>query len=116
MARTLAFGIALLVVLMAAHAADPSTRAFSIERQPLSTALRAFAEQAQVQLIFSEQDVSGLTSGLVAGQLPTRAALAALLHGTALEFELTQNNVAVVRRARALVTAPKERRPEASRE
>src|SRR5689334_20760743 len=110
MARRLALALALLFAFTVARAADLPSRAFKIERQPLASALRLFAEQAQVQLIFSEQDVSALTSGEVAGQLPPRAALEALLHGTPLEFELTPNNVAVVRKARALARPSQERR------
>jgi outer membrane receptor protein involved in Fe transport len=112
MARTLALLLTFLFALTAARAVDLPARAFKIERQPLSSALRLFAEQAQVQLIFSEQDVSGLTSGEVAGQLPPRAALDALLHGTPLEFELTPNNVAVVRKTQRLAGAGNERRRE----
>jgi hypothetical protein len=73
MARTFALGLAVLFALTAARAADLPARAFKIESQPLSSALRRFAEQAQVQLIFSERDVSGLTSSEVAGQLAPRA-------------------------------------------
>jgi iron complex outermembrane recepter protein len=83
------------------EARELPSRPFEIEPQPLSSALRSFAEQAQVQIIFSEGDVGTLASSRIAGHLPPRIALESLLHGTALEFEFTDSNVAVVRKARS---------------
>ncbi|HVY80188.1 MAG TPA: TonB-dependent receptor, partial [Steroidobacteraceae bacterium] len=116
MARRVALGLTLLFALIAARGADLPARTFHIDPQPLASALRLFAEQAQVQLIFSEQDVRGLTSGAVDGHLPPRAALEALLRSTALDFELTPNHVAVVRKARPLTTAPEPPRRAAGNE
>jgi outer membrane cobalamin receptor len=101
------FGLALFLALAsgAVCAKDLPSRAFEIEPQPVSSALRTFAEQGQVQLIFSESDVRSLDSPGVAGHLAPRDALGALLHGTALEFEFTQGNVAVVRKARSVDAA-----------
>lgn len=100
----------LLFLLLATGVARPQAlpgRSFQIPPQPVSSALRAFAEQGQVQLIFSEQDVRDLASGGVAGQLPPRIALASLLSGTTLSFEFTASNVAVVRKgAPAVAQAP----------
>jgi iron complex outermembrane recepter protein len=76
-------------------------RSFRIEPQPVSSALRVFAAQAGIQLLFSEQDVRDLPSAGVAGTLPPRDALERLLRGTQLEFEFTESNVAVVRRPRS---------------
>jgi outer membrane receptor protein involved in Fe transport len=94
----------------ALHARELPTRDFEIEPQPLSSALRVFAEQAQLQIIFSESDVGTLASSRVAGHLPPGIALDSLLHGTSLEFELTDGNVAVVRKARSSRDARAARR------
>ncbi len=88
-----------------AYAKDLPSRAFRIDPQPVTSALRAFAGQAQVQLIFSDADVRNLASAGVAGQLSPRDALAGLLYGTELEFEFTKNNVAVVRKAKGRAAA-----------
>lgn len=92
---------ALVFASSAARARELPGRDFEIEPQPLSSALRVFAEQAQVQIIFSESDVGTLASSRIAGHLPPRIALESLLHGTSLEFELTGSNVAVIRKARS---------------
>ncbi|MEJ1962036.1 MAG: TonB-dependent receptor [Gammaproteobacteria bacterium] len=98
-------GLASALAPGVAQAKEPPGRPFQIETQPVSSALRAFAEQAQVQLIFSEADVGSLNSSPVIGYLSPRAALESLLHGTALEFEFTESNVAVVRKPRNIAAA-----------
>jgi outer membrane receptor protein involved in Fe transport len=92
------------------HAREPAARDFEIEPQPLSAALRAFAEQAQLQIIFSESDVRTLASSRIAGHLPPCVALESLLHATALEFDLTDGNVAVIRKARSSREARRSRK------
>src|SRR6267154_531361 len=95
---------AMLVVLVmcfagsVARAADPAPLAYKIEPQSVSTALKAFAAQSNMQLIFTEQDVgSAKTTGVVGTRSP-REALSEILKGTGLEFEFTANNVVVVRK------------------
>ena len=99
-ACAIVIALALPLAASSVHARELPSRSFEIEPQPLSTALRVFAEQAQLQIIFSESDVGALASSRIAGHLPPRIALESLLHGTSLEFELTDSNVAVVRKAR----------------
>ena len=105
----LAAASALLLASGTAQAKDLPPRSFQIDKQPIATALRTFAEQAQVQLIFSEADVRTLMSNGVSGELSPRDALARLLSGTALEFEFTRNNVAVVRGARTQTAVARQR-------
>jgi len=52
---------------------------YDIPAQPLSSALLRFAEQSGLQLLFSRDDVAGLTSRPVSGRLTPDAALAQLL-------------------------------------
>ncbi len=112
-AASCAVAFALVFAAANALARELQTRDFEIEPQPLSSALRVFAEQAQLQIIFSESDVASQASSRVAGHLPPTIVLESLLHGTSLEFELTDSNVAVVRKARS----PRDARaPRRSRE
>ncbi len=96
---------AILVVLTlcigasAAYAADPPVKTFQIGPQSVSTALKAFAAQADMQLIFTESDAGEAQSGGVTGKKSAREALQAILKGTGLAFEFTANNVVVVRKA-----------------
>ena len=77
--------------------AQAEARAFEIAPQPLATALRAFADQAQAHLLFSQQDVAALTSGGLSGRYEEDAALAGLLAGTGLVYERTASDVIVIR-------------------
>jgi iron complex outermembrane receptor protein len=83
----------------AVYAADPAPIEYRIEPQSVSKALKAFAAQSNMQLIFTEQDVRGAkTAGVMGTRLP-REALEEILKGTGLEFEFTANNVVVIRKA-----------------
>lgn len=80
------------------RAADMGTYTFDIPSQPLATALKVFADQAGLQLIFTQEDVAALETAGVTGSLSPRDALIILLKGTSLEFEFTDSDVLVVRR------------------
>ena len=98
----------------AAHAVDSNQRTFQIEAQSVSAALKLFAAQSDLQMIFTESDVGGAKTGGVMGTKTVREALTELLKGTGLEFAFTTNHVVVVRRARgAGATAPENRDPPA---
>jgi len=68
-----------------AQAIDPAARAASAQRdydipaQSLSSALLRFAEQSDLQILFSQEDIAGLNSRPVRGRLTPEAALAQLL-------------------------------------
>ncbi|MBX5459931.1 MAG: TonB-dependent receptor [Steroidobacteraceae bacterium] len=105
-ARAAALALAVCVLALGtAHGQPLPDRRFDIEPQPVAGALRSFAAQAQMQLIFSEQDVGPFQSHGVAGVLSPEVALRELLRGTGLEFEFTANNVVVVRRPAATVAS-----------
>lgn len=91
---------AILLTLAApdVQAAESRQRAYQISAQPLSPALKQFAAQSDLQLIFSEADVGGAQTAGVSGNLDPREALAQMLRGTELEFEFTASNVVVVRK------------------
>lgn len=82
-----------------AKADDAARRTYAIAPQPVSAALKQFAAQSHMQLIFSESDLGDARTAGVKGTLSPRDALATILRGTGLQFELTPNDVIVVRRA-----------------
>lgn len=87
-ARLPAGALALASVLAppAAHGAEP--RVFDLPAQPLPQALRAFAAQADVSLGLSGADTGGKLSHEVRGAETPEAALARLLEGTGLAFDM----------------------------
>jgi iron complex outermembrane recepter protein len=104
--------IALWAAGHTAIAADSAPRTFQIEAQSVSAALKQFAAQSDLQLIFTEADVGGAKTSGVAGTKTARQALTELLKGTGLEFAFTTNNVVVVRKASgAAAVAPENRDP-----
>ena len=87
------------------YAADPPPKSYKIPAQSVSTALKAFAAQSDLQLIFTEGDVGSAKTPGVTGTHAPREALSTILKGTGLEFEFTANNVVVVRKTVAAATA-----------
>ncbi|MBL8265973.1 TonB-dependent receptor [Steroidobacter sp.] len=90
--------IALGCAVQSVRAEDNPQRSYEIAPQSISTALKAFAAQSGMQLIFTESDVGQTRTSGVNGTLSARAALAELLRGTNLEFSFTRNNIVVVRK------------------
>lgn len=70
--------------LAGAHAAA-QTAAFDIAAQPLPQALRAFAAQSGLQLVYAPQLVEGRVASAVAGTRDAPEALADLLRGSGLQ-------------------------------
>ena len=75
--------------------ADPAR--FDIAAQPLPTALKNFAAQAKMQLLYRYDIVSHATAAPVTGQLDRHAALELLLRGTGLEAVYSNDNTATIR-------------------
>src|SRR6202045_1075824 len=75
--------------------ADPAR--FDIAAQPLPTALKNFASQAKMQLLYRYDIVSHATASPVTGQLEKHAALEQLLRGTGLEAVYSSENTATIR-------------------
>ncbi|WIM04775.1 MAG: TonB-dependent receptor [Candidatus Nitricoxidivorans perseverans] len=91
-------------LILAFHAgavlAGPTAK-IDIPAQPLSSALRAFASQAGIQLIFTPETVGAAKSVAVKGEMSVEAALRQLLSGSGLEFRQDgERNYVVVRPAR----------------
>ncbi len=67
--------------------ANDAAIALDIPAQSLGAALRQFAEQTGLQLVYETELAAGLHSPRVQGQLTTREALQKLLDGTGLQFQ-----------------------------
>src|ERR1700686_2570948 len=70
---------------------------FDIAAQPLPNALKNFAAQAKMQLLYRYDIVSHATASPVTGQLEKHAALEQLLQGTGLEAVYSNDNTATIR-------------------
>lgn len=92
--RTLIPSMALL--LSVAAAAEEAMR-FDIAEQPLVQALKAFAEQADMQLLYKSEAVEGATANAVIGKFARRGALEQLLSGTGLEVIFMSDGAATIR-------------------
>src|SRR5437868_7612219 len=75
--------------------ADPAR--FDIAPQPLPSALKNFAAQAKMQLLYRYDVVSHATANPVAGQFEKHVALEQLLRGTGLEAIYSGENTATIR-------------------
>src|SRR3546814_772303 len=70
---------------------------FDIPKQPLSAALKAFAEQADMQLLYRSETINGATVRPLKGELDKRQALQRLLEGTNLEAVYSADDAATIR-------------------
>ena len=90
--------LCLQAIVPSAQAGDLSTAVkLSIPGQALESALRALADQADIQIMFSSKDVAGLESPPVSGEMSARHALALMLKSTALQFSAEGRDTVVVR-------------------
>jgi iron complex outermembrane receptor protein len=70
---------------------------FSIPPQPLSSALMALGRQADVQILTASNAIAGRRSNGTSGKLEVDVALARLLEGTGLDYEVIGARTVVVR-------------------
>lgn len=91
--------LSILLPLSAFALADPLR--FDIPAQPLATALKAFADQAKMQLLYQPDAISTGTSSAVVGDFDKRAALELLLKDTGLEVVFSKGNAATIRPVRS---------------
>lgn len=73
---------------------------FDIPAQPLAAALKVFAEQAQVQLLYQSSAVNHARAPAISGELDKRTALEQLLKGTDLEAVYSSDVAVTIRPAR----------------
>ena len=85
------------LILATPGRASAAPAQFDITAQPLSSALKSFATQAKMRLLYQYDVVSHATANPVAGQLENHAALEKLLQGTGLEAVYNDPNTATIR-------------------
>src|SRR3984893_5321025 len=93
--QALACASGLLLATPGSASADPAR--FDIAAQPLPNALKNFAAQAKMQLLYRSDIVSRATASPVTGQLEKHVALEQLLRGTGLEAVYSSENTATIR-------------------
>jgi TonB-dependent receptor len=93
--QALACASGLVLATPGKASADPAR--FDIAAQPLPNALKSFAAQAKMQLLYRYDIVSHATARPVTGQLEKHAALERLLQGTGLEAVYSNDNTATIR-------------------
>src|ERR1700716_770317 len=93
--QALACAPGLLLATPGSAVADPAR--FDISAQPLPNALKNFAAQAKMQLLYRYDVVSHATASPVTGQLEKHAALEQLLRGTGLEAVYSNDTTATIR-------------------
>ncbi|MBL8265375.1 TonB-dependent siderophore receptor [Steroidobacter sp.] len=79
--------------------AAAETQRFDIPAQALPDALKVFADQSRMQLLYKPEALSGGVSTTVVGDLEKRAALELLLKGTGFEVVFSKGNAATIRPA-----------------
>jgi outer membrane receptor protein involved in Fe transport len=90
----------LVVAGVTARAAAAEPINFDIKPQSMGPALRAFAEQANVQVYYPEDLVAGLKTAGVKGRLEIEPALTELLKGSGLGFQRTDLKTIVIVKVR----------------
>jgi TonB-dependent receptor len=85
----------LMLAAPGSASADPAR--FDITAEPLPNALKHFAAQAKMQLLYRYDVVSRATATPVTGQMEKHAALERLLRGTGLEAVYSDENTATIR-------------------
>ena len=93
--QALACASGLVLATPGRASADPAQ--FDITAQPLPSALKNFATQAKMQLLYRYDAVSHATANPVVGELEKHTALEKLLEGTGLEAVYTNPNTATIR-------------------
>src|SRR5258708_22752305 len=93
--EALACASGILLATPGIASADPAR--FDIPAQPLPNALKNFAAQAKMQLLYRYDIVSHATASPVTGQFEKHAALEQLLQGTGLEAVYSNESTATIR-------------------
>ncbi|MFJ2338944.1 TonB-dependent siderophore receptor [Pseudomonas protegens] len=92
--RTL--GLALTVPLMAQVQAQEIH--FNIAAQSMASALQEFGRQANMQVLYSPDDVQGKRSNALTGSYAPERAIAAMLNGTGVAYTLKDNSLTILNR------------------
>lgn len=94
--RTLLTSVLLTATLLGSSMANAEPVKVSIAVQPLSSALTELGMQTNLQILYSPDQVAGIKSRAVSGSLEPSAALAEMLKGTGISFQINGNSVTLV--------------------
>lgn len=89
-------GAALAMSAGSAAASEPAVHEFSITARPLNEALNAFAQQADLRIVFDTSDAEGITSPALNGKLTAREALDILLRTSKLTYRFMDERTVAV--------------------
>ena len=90
--------VALMFSVVVSAVALADSARFDIAAQPLPAALKVFASQANMRVLYQYDSISGLRGNPVKGELETHAALQELLKDTGLVVVYTSDSAATIRR------------------
>lgn len=94
--RTLFTSVLLTATLLGSSMANAAPVKVNIAGQSLSNALTELGMQTNLQILYSPDQVAGIKSRAVSGSLEPSDALAALLKGTGISFQISGNTVNLV--------------------
>jgi hypothetical protein len=100
--------LASVALLLAPMMALATQVRFNIDRQPLPAALKAFADQSKMQLLYQYDTVAGFTGNAVSGELDTHVALESLLRRSGLEIIYSSDSAATIRQPQTPEAGPRE--------
>jgi outer membrane receptor for ferric coprogen and ferric-rhodotorulic acid len=87
--------LAVGLVFAPTAAQTSQTFAFDVAAQPLSTAVLAFARQANVQVVFGAPIAEGLKSAPLSGRYSLQDAMTRLLSGTGLDWRMAGGTITI---------------------
>jgi Secretin and TonB N terminus short domain len=96
----------LCVISFSMCSAAESTYYVDIPAGKLTTALELLARQSQIEFIYSSEELNGLQTRGVQGDLSTREALSRLLEGTGLVMIVHPSGAILITRSKGLPKAP----------
>ncbi len=82
-----------------ASAAQERRVSLQLPAQPLDQALTRFADQADLRLLYTTADVTGLQAPALAGEVSIAQALQALLAGSGMSWSFSDEHTVILRRA-----------------
>ncbi|MBN3965489.1 TonB-dependent siderophore receptor [Pseudomonas gregormendelii] len=94
--RSLFTSVLLTATLLGSSMVNAAPVKVSIPVQPLSSALTELGMQTNLQILYSPDQVAGIKSRAVSGSLEPSQALAELLKGSGISFQINGNTVTLV--------------------
>lgn len=94
--RTVLSGALLTLLLLGTTQVQATPVDVNVPAQSLSSALQQLGQQANLQILYSPETLSGLKSSAVSGHLEPEQALNNMLLGSGITFQMTGNTVSLI--------------------